>query len=81
MNTTHPFNPSLSFIFPHLLLDAGQIVLGLDTCKFEFTNADGFLRLSKSELLEEEKQLEEINFLVKQRISFRKEQTQGKHYD
>ena len=63
-NTTHHF-------------DSGQIALGLDTCRFEFTNADSFLRLSKSELLEEEKQLDEINFLVKQRIAFRKEQTQG----
>ena len=60
-----------------LVCETGQIALGLDTCRFEFTNADSFLRLSKSELLEEEKQLDEINFLVKQRISFRKEQSQG----
>ena len=56
--------------------EAAQIHLAMEVCKFEYTNTDSLLRVSKSELLEQEKILENLSSNMKQRMIFRKEKHQ-----
>ena len=56
--------------------EASQIHLAMETCKFEYTNTDSLLRVSKSELFEQEKILENLSTNMRQRMIFRKEKHQ-----
>lgn len=54
--------------------EGAQIEQSLETCKFEYTNVDGLLRLSKSELLEQEAILDDLNMILNQRLAVSREQ-------
>jgi hypothetical protein len=54
--------------------EGSLIEQALETCKFEYTNADGLLRVGKSELLEQEAILEDLNMIMNQRLAVSREQ-------
>ena len=56
--------------------EAAQIHLAMEACKFEYTNTDSLLRVSKSELSEQEKIMDNLSSNMKQRMIFRKEKHQ-----
>ena len=56
--------------------EAAQIHLSMEVLKFEYTNTDSLLRVSKSELSEQEKIMENLSSNMKQRMIFRKEKHQ-----
>ena len=57
-------------------VEASQVILSMEQCKFDFTNADSILRLSKSELLEQEKIMDGLQKTMRARKNQRKAKLQ-----